>query len=155
MIEIVEIREIEFKIWSGLYQEYARGYNVTLSEGQLTTVWAWLDGHETELRGLAALVDGAPKGIVHYRRFLRPLAGEVGIFLDDIFVCPSSRREGIGAELLGRLERIADAQGSSIIRWITAEDKQDAHRFYNQFGKKTSWITYDHKMSSVDDIERK
>jgi len=155
MIEIVEIRQISYAKWAELFESYAAFYEVTLTERQLQTVWQWLNSHETEIRGLAALVDGAPRGIVHYRSFLRTLTGDVGMFLDDIFVCPSARRTGVGKALLQELENIAKAQNSTVIRWITAEDNRGAQTFYDQFGKKTHWITYDHKMSDEDGRERK
>jgi len=155
MIEVVEVRQIKFKKWAELYKSYAEFYKVDLSPQQLGTVWTWLGGHGTELRGLAALVDGEPRGIINYRSFLRPLAGEVGIFLDDIYVCPTVRRIGVGKALLDRLNDIAVAQDSSVIRWMTAHDNQGAQTFYDQFGKKTSWITYDHKMSDEDDGHKK
>lgn len=155
MIEIVEIRQLKFKKWAELYRSYAEVLKISLTNEQLQTAWGWLGGHETELRGLAAVRDGEACGIIHYRRFLRPLAGEVGIFLDDIYVSPSARRAGVGKTMLERLEHIAEAQGCTVIRWITADDNEGAHSFYDQFGKRTSWITYDHKMNNEDDGERK
>ncbi|PHZ84907.1 GNAT family N-acetyltransferase [Paremcibacter congregatus] len=155
MIEIVEMRDIKFAQWADLYQSYAEFYKLSLTPQQLQTAWEWLSGHDTELRGLAALVDGEPKAIAHYRRFLRPLAGEVGIFLDDIYVCPSVRRHGVGKILLERLENIAKAQGCTVIRWMTAGDNRGAQSFYDTFGKQTDWITYDHNMSDEDDVRRK
>jgi len=155
MIEIVEVGQIKFKKWAELYKSYAEFYQVELTSQQLKLVWTWLDGHGTELRGLAALVDGVPQGIIHYRSFLRPLAGEVGIFLDDIYVSEDVRRMGVGKALLDRLQDIAEAQGSTVIRWITAQDNQGAQTFYDQFGKKTRWITYDHKMSGMYGSEKK
>lgn len=155
MIEIVEVRQIKFAQWAELYQSYAKFYKLSLTKQQLQTAWEWLGGHETELRGLAALVDGEPRAIAHYRRFLRPLAGEVGIFLDDIFVCPSVRRQGVGKVLLERLEDIAKAQGCTVIRWMTADDNRGAQSFYNEFGNQTGWITYDHNMSNEDESGRK
>lgn len=155
MIEIVETRQIGYRKWADLYRAYAEFYKVSMTEQQLQTAWTWLDGHETELRGIAALLDGEPKGIIHYRRFLRPMAGEVGIFLDDIFVHPSARRSGVGKALLERLEHIAEVQECTVIRWITAEDNRGAQTFYDQFGKKTSWITYDHRMSGEDGPDKK
>jgi len=151
MIEIIDIRQLEFSEWAELYKSYAEFYKVPISEEQLHVVWEWLGGHETELKGIAALADGKPAGIVHYRRFLRPLVGEVGIFLDDIFVCPTARRKGVGKVMIEAIENIAKNQNCSIIRWITADYNRDAQTFYDQFGKKTGWITYDHVMSDDKD----
>lgn len=155
MIEIVETRQIGFRKWADLYKTYAEFYQVSMTEEQLQTAWAWLSGHETELRGIAALLDGEPKGIIHYRRFLRPMSGEVGIFMDDIFVCSSVRRQGVGNALLERLQHIAEVQDCTVIRWMTAENNRGAHRFYDQFGKLTKWITYDHNMSDEDVPDKK
>lgn len=156
MIEIVDIRQLEYDQWADLYRSYADFYHVPISEDKLHVVWGWLGGHETELRGIAALADGKPGGIVHYRRFLRPLVGEMGIFLDDIFVCPSARRLGIGKSLLAAIDDIAKNQNCSVIRWITAGRHKGAQTFYDTFGKKTGWVTYDHVMGEdKDGYERK
>ncbi|WP_138379129.1 GNAT family N-acetyltransferase [Luteithermobacter gelatinilyticus] len=156
MTEIVEIRQLSFDQWAELYKGYAESYGVPLTEEQLYVVWDWLGGHETELRGIAAIREGEPVGIVHYRRFLRPLAGEVGIFLDDIYVAPEARRHGIGLVMLKAVEKIAEVQNCTVIRWITAEDRADAHAFYEQFGKRTRWVTYEHKVQGEDQgYERK
>lgn len=146
MVEIVEIQKLTFQQWAVLYREYAEISGVEISSEQLRIVWQWLGSLDTELRGLAALEEGVPVGLVHYRRFLRPLVGEVGIYLDDIYVNPTMRRSGVGKALFDKIESIADSQGSTVIRWITADANHEAHAFYNQFGHKTGWLTYDHNM---------
>jgi ribosomal protein S18 acetylase RimI-like enzyme len=157
MMKIVEIREVKFADWAVLYREYACAFKVALTEETLNIVWEWLEGYETELRGIGAInADGKLVAIVHYRRFLRPLVGEVGMFLDDIYVSPSARRQGVGKQLLDTLERIADAQDCTVIRWITSDENKEAHKFYDQFGQKTGWITYDHMLGEDKlDVERK
>lgn len=152
MVEIIEIRKLSFQQWAALYQEYAELSGVEISDEQLRTVWQWLGSMETELRGLAALKDGVPTGLVHYRRFLRPLVGEVGIYLDDIYVNPDARRSGVGKALFDKIESIADSQDCTVIRWITSDVNYEAHEFYNQFGHKTGWITYDHNMDGEGDV---
>ena len=150
MIEIVEIRQLSFEDWAELYRGYADSYDVPITDEQLHRVWIWLGGHETELRGVAAIKDGKPAGIVHYRRFLRPLAGEVGIFLDDIYVAEEARRQGVGEALLDAIKNIAETQNCTMIRWITSKDRPEAVAFYEQFGEKTNWITFDMKLDEKE-----
>ncbi|WP_417319856.1 GNAT family N-acetyltransferase [Emcibacter sp.] len=146
MIEIVEIRQLAFEDWAELYRGYADSYDVPITDEQLHRVWVWLGGHEAELRGLAAIKDSKPVGIVHYRRFLRPLAGEVGIFLDDIYVAEDARRHGIGEAMLEAIKDIAETQNCTMIRWITHEDRPDALAFYKKFAQKSRWVTFEMKL---------
>ncbi|MFC7048889.1 GNAT family N-acetyltransferase [Emcibacter nanhaiensis] len=156
MTEIVEIRQLSFGDWAELYRGYADSYGVPITDEQLHKVWEWLGGHETELRGLAAVQDGKPVGIVHYRRFLRPLAGEVGMFLDDIYVAKEARRHGVGEALIDAIKNIAETQNCTMIRWITHEDRPDAMAFYKKFGKETRWVTFDLKLDEREEgYERK
>lgn len=157
MAKIVEIRNVKYSDWAELYSEYANTFHVELTKERLQLIWQWLMGHETELRGIGVVSDeGKLVAIVHYRRFLRPLVGEVGIYLDDIYVSPDARRSGVGNLLFEALEKIADAQDCSVIRWITSDENKEAHKFYDRFGHKTRWITYDHLMGEDQlDIERK
>ncbi|WP_321397337.1 GNAT family N-acetyltransferase [Emcibacter sp.] len=156
MVEIVEIRQLQFEDWATLYRGYADSYGVPITDEQLHKVWVWLGGHETELRGLAAILDGKPVGIVHYRRFLRPLAGEVGIFLDDIYVASEARRHGIGEAMLEAIKNIAQTQNCTMIRWITHEDRPDALAFYQRFGKRSRWVTFEMKLDEKEEeYERK
>ena len=157
MIKIVEIRDVKFAHWAALYREYATAFKADLTEENLNIVWGWLGGYETEFKGLGAIDEsGKLVGIAHYRRFLRPLVGEVGLFLDDIYVSPSARRLGAGKMLFDTLEKIADAQDCTLIRWITSDENKEAHKFYDQFGSQTGWITYDHMLGEDKlDVERK
>jgi len=156
MVRIEEIRYIDFAQWAAMYRKYAEFYNVTISDETAHTVWGWLGAYENEMRGLVALVDDEPAGIVHYRRYLRSMVGKVGIFLDDIYVDENFRRHGVAKALFEEIQKIAKAQNISVIRWITADYNKEAQEFYNSVGHKTGWLTYEQIISEDEkNYERK
>jgi GNAT superfamily N-acetyltransferase len=51
------------------------------------------------------------------------VAGETACFLDDLYVVPGQRRRGAGSALLAELGADAQANGWTVIRWITRRAK--------------------------------
>lgn len=129
--------------WRELFHAYRSFYRLAPSEEIVTRVWGWLNDPGHELHGLVAAIDEMIVGIAHYRLFSRPSTGSVGIWLDDLFTDSETRGRGAGRTLLGQLEQIAEAGGSSVVRWMTAEDNLQAKKLYDGVATRTSWVIYD------------
>ncbi|MCF4098083.1 GNAT family N-acetyltransferase [Maritalea mediterranea] len=130
--------------WSELYAAYARFYNATQNGEMREQVWAWLMDESNELKGLVALdKKDNVVGIAHYRPFLRPLAASKGAFLDDLFVDPSHRGSGAAEALIGEIKAVAEKEGWTIVRWVTADNNYRARAVYDRVARKTDWLTYD------------
>ncbi|MGJ8529904.1 GNAT family N-acetyltransferase [Maritalea sp.] len=130
--------------WGELYIAYARFYNSTQTEEMRESVWKWLHGDEENLFGLAA-IDDKDKivGIAHCRTFLRPLAANTGLFLDDLFVDPESRGSGAAEALIAHIRQLAAEKEYAIVRWNTADNNYRARGLYDHVARKTDWLTYD------------
>ncbi|AVX04968.1 GNAT family N-acetyltransferase [Maritalea myrionectae] len=130
--------------WTELYAAYARFYNSTQNGDMREQVWSWLMDDTNELQGLVA-TDKKKNvvGIAHFRPFLRPLAASKGAFLDDLFVDPSHRGTGAAEELINEIKRLAQENGWSIVRWVTADNNYRARAVYDRMARKTDWLTYD------------
>lgn len=130
--------------WGELYAAYARFYNSTQNGEMREQVWTWLMDEANELKGLVALdKKDNVVGIAHYRPFLRPLAASKGAFLDDLFVDPSHRGTGAAEALIGEIKAVAEQNGWSIVRWVTADNNYRARAVYDRIARKTDWLTYD------------
>lgn len=129
--------------WRELFRAYRDFYKLPEDEGVVSTVWGWLSDQGHECEALVAEQAGRIIGIAHYRRFSRPSTGTVGIWLDDLFTDPDARGGGAGRALIQQLTNIAAAEGRSVVRWITAEDNQQAQALYNKVASRTQWVTYD------------
>ncbi len=130
--------------WDTLYRGYAAFYRVDQTEAMRNRVWAWLHDPEAESEGLVAeTVDGRLLGLAHFRPFARPLSATTGGFLDDLFVAPEARGEGIADALIEAIRQIAIEREWSVVRWITAEDNYRARGLYDRLASRTGWLTYD------------
>lgn len=129
--------------WEELFHGYRTFYEKEHDDAIAERVWGWLLDPARESEGLVAERDGELVGFAHRRRFARPLAGETGIYLDDLFAAETARGAGVGHALVVRLQEIAAAEGATVVRWITADDNVTAQRLYDRIATKTSWLTYD------------
>jgi GNAT superfamily N-acetyltransferase len=91
---------------------------------------------------IARDADGRAVGLMHCRQMPSPLRGAVVGFLDDLFVEPDVRGQGVVDVLYEALNTLGKQQGWPFIRWITAEDNYRGRAVYDRLSEKTHWITY-------------
>ncbi len=65
------------------------------------------------------------------------------IEIGRVRVHPACRREGIGAELIGRLEERAQAAGISVVTLNTATNMPEALDFYDALGYRRTQLESD------------
>ena len=83
---------------------------------------------------LIAVGGGSPVGIAAYS-FLWPAAGTSrGLFLKDLYVASSRRRDGVGRLLMDALIAVAREAGCSRIDWTTDLENTAAQRLYDSLG---------------------
>ncbi len=146
MSELVTVREPvpeDFDGWTALYRGYAESYAVHQDDGMRATVWSWIHDPSASTRCLLAETTDGLVGLAHTRPFARPLAASVGEYLDDLFVHPAARGQGVASALLTEIERRAGVEGRTVVRWITKEDNAAARRLYDEVAHVTTWVTYD------------
>lgn len=129
--------------WRELFRGYRDFYRLPESEEIVSRVWGWLNDPDHESQGLIAENDDAVVALGHYRRFARPSTGTVGLWLDDLFTAPAARGKGAARAIIAHLTRLADSEGHSVVRWITAESNREAQALYDQVAGRTHWVTYD------------
>ena len=142
-LQIDRLRPEDHDDWITLYAGYADFYRVEMTPQRFEMVWRWINDPSHELDALVAHNDTALVGLAHFRPFVRPLRGEKGLFLDDLFVHPGARGQGVGRALLRATAEEARLRGCAMVRWITADDNYRARALYDQHAVRTTWITYD------------
>lgn len=116
--------------WLELFAAYVTFYNSELTPEQYELTWKRLHS-DSKINGLIAENNGQIVGFAHY--IFRPSTWEVADFcyLEDLFVDPSARGQGVGRALIKVLEDIAIAAGSKLLYWTTAPDNTTARRLYD------------------------
>ena len=129
--------------WQTLYLGYAEFYQVPMNQEILDTVWSWIFDKNNAFYALVAKDDaGQCLGLMHYRAMPSPLRGKVVGFLDDLFIKPTYRGQGIVEALYEGLNDSAAQKGWPFVRWITAENNYRGRGVYDKLSDKTHWVTY-------------
>ena len=129
--------------WEGLYHGYAEFYQVPMNDQILDTVWGWIHDDGNPFFGLVAKDEsGKALGLMHCRQMPSPLRGALVGFLDDLFVSPDARGQGVVEKLYAALNQLGKQQGWPFIRWITAENNYRGRAVYDKLSEKTAWVTY-------------
>jgi GNAT superfamily N-acetyltransferase len=75
-----------------------------------------------------------PAGFAVYYRTFSTFLGVPGMYLEDLFVTPKFRRQGLGRQLLVHLAQIADERGYGRIEWSVLDWNELAIGFYRSLG---------------------
>ncbi len=140
---IRRISDDDFEEWSTLFAAYREFYRLAPDPAVVDRVWGWLVDNDHEVDAFVAEVEGRLVGFAHFRPFSRPSTGTVGLYLDDLFASPDVRGTGVGRALVDAVTAVAQRDGRSVVRWITAEDNTTARRLYDSLAQATRWVTYD------------
>jgi ribosomal protein S18 acetylase RimI-like enzyme len=142
-VSVKPVAQDDRKQWEVLYHGYAEFYQVPMNEQILDTVWGWIHDDSNPFFGLIAKDEkGKALGLMHCRQMPSPLRGALVGFLDDLFVTPEARGQGVVEELYASLNRLGKQQGWPFIRWITAENNYRGRAVYDKLSDKTHWLTY-------------
>ena len=129
--------------WETLYHGYAEFYHMPMTAETLDTLWSWIFDDANPFYSLIAKnSDGEAVGLMHYRAMPSPIRGAIVGFLDDLFVKPEQRGQGVVDALFKALNDSAKAQGWPFVRWITADDNYRGRGVYDKLSDKTHWVTY-------------
>ncbi|MGH7576038.1 MAG: GNAT family N-acetyltransferase [Longimicrobiales bacterium] len=103
-----------------------------------------LSGLPPTAEALVAETDGKPVGYAFFFQTFSTFLGQRALYLEDLFVAPEARSQGIGRALLARVARIGMERGCSRVEWAVLDWNAPAIRFYRQLGAEpvTGWMVY-------------
>lgn len=95
-------------------------------------------------RALVALEGRSVCGYCIYLETYSSFLARPTLYVEDIFVHPSWRGQGIGKALMQELARRAQQQGCGRMEWIVLDWNEPAHRFYASLGAERlpQWQLY-------------
>ena len=98
-------------------------------------------GPSPRFHALVAELDGSPAGLALYFFTYSTWTSRNGLYLEDLYVGPGSRRAGVARALMMRLREIAAEHGCGRFQWIVKRDNASAVRFYESLGAEalSSW----------------
>lgn len=103
----------------------------------------WLfDKEKAEV--IFAVVEGKEVGFALFFHNFSTFLGRAGIYLEDLYVEPAHRGQGIGTALLRELARIAVARGCGRLEWWCLDWNSPSIEFYRNLGAEAmeDWTVY-------------
>ncbi|MCK5456757.1 MAG: GNAT family N-acetyltransferase [Melioribacteraceae bacterium] len=103
-----------------------------------------LFGPNSNVETLIGYVDEKPVAFALYFYNFSTFKGKRGLYLEDIFVIPEMRGNGVGKELLKRLAQIAKENNCARFEWSVLDWNEPAINFYKSLGAKPmdEWTVY-------------
>lgn len=78
--------------------------------------------------------DGVPAGFALFFHNFSTWTGRRGVYLEDLYVTPAARGQGVGGALLRHLAQIAVARGCARFEWSVLDWNESAIAFYRAMG---------------------
>jgi GNAT superfamily N-acetyltransferase len=112
--------------------EYERlAHQVVAGESELAES---LFGQRPAAEALIAELDGKAAGFAVYFTNFSTFLGRPGLYLEDLFVRPAVRRQGVGRALFRHLARVALERKCGRFEWSVLDWNQPAIAFYRSLG---------------------
>lgn len=143
----VEIRPLAAKdrvAWEALFRGYLTFYEATLSDDMIETTWQRLLGDDPQFHiGLVAVGDDdVPVGLAHLLFHRSTWSPTHYCYLEDLFVAPELRLQGIGRQLIEASYAEADKRQCTRTYWATQEFNYRGRALYDKVASKSPFIQY-------------
>jgi len=130
--------------WERLARAYKAFYQTVLPDSAYEQTWQRLlqqDG----IHGFCAQVDGRLVGMTHYLFHTGIWTPKV-CYLEDLFVEPATRGQGIARALIDAVAHSARAAGATRLYWLTHETNATARALYDKVAKYSGFLEYEYPL---------
>jgi GNAT superfamily N-acetyltransferase len=131
--------------WRELWLAYLTFYHTTLPETTIASTWQRVLDHGGSLRGLGARRGKAGElvGIAHFLPHESAWNTKPACYLQDLFVAPSVRGQGVGRLLIEAVADKARSLGYYNLYWLTQETNKPARLLYDNLAKFEGFVCYE------------
>ena len=145
-LAIRELKPQDKTQWLELWDGYLNFYQQELSEAQTELSWQRLLHAKDGLHAIVAEHDAKLVGLAHY--FWTPSTWQENkdIYLEDLFVSPTVRGQGVGKRIIENLVQICRDAGGSKVHWQTHHTNKTAIGLYKKLGKESEFIVFETKL---------
>ncbi|MBC5766550.1 GNAT family N-acetyltransferase [Ramlibacter albus] len=128
--------------WRRMWRGYCEFYQAEVDHEVTNRTWQRILDPDSAVMCIVAEVDGAVVGfancVVHENTWeTQPIC-----YLEDLFVLPNARGQGVGAALIEWLRNSMRAEGWARLYWMTAADNATARKLYDRFSRADGFVRY-------------
>lgn len=139
---IVPLDTLAYADWHTLWLDYVGPYVDALPSEIHRSTFERLCSAADALHGIAATRDGRPVGFAHF--YFHPSTFSLApvCTLDDLYVAPAARGQGIARRLIDAVARRAEANGAGALHWKTRAANTAAVALYDRLATRTDFLSY-------------
>lgn len=142
MSNIRPLHADDFEQWLTLWNGYLEFYAYNMPEDMKALTFKRLIAHESGMNASVYETKGQIKGIVHFIYHASTWTEGPYCYLQDLFVTPENRGEGIATALIEHVYATATQQRCSRVYWLTHETNATAIKLYDKVAARSGFIQY-------------
>jgi GNAT superfamily N-acetyltransferase len=141
-IRIAALTPADHTAWRPLWAGYQTFYKVDLPPQVTEAVWARMLDPAEPVEGALAWDGDRAVGLVQTVRHRSTWSVGDTCYLNDLFVLPEVRQQGVGRKLIEHVYARAAEAGCESVYWHTHETNVTAQQLYNRVAQRTGFIQY-------------
>jgi GNAT superfamily N-acetyltransferase len=129
--------------WLDMWHAYCAFYEVAIPAGVSVRTWERILTPDSGIAALLAVdASNRPAGFTNFVVHPYTWSDRPCCYLEDLFVWPDLRGQGVGRALIERLLALGEARGWSRVYWMTRESNLAARRLYDRFTVRDDFVRY-------------
>lgn len=147
----IEDSEIIFNFIYQLAEYEKLAHDVTTTP---ETLGKTLFGSNSNVETIIGYYDEKPVAFALYFFNYSTFKGKRGLYLEDLFVIPEKRGNGIGKQMLKNLAKIAKENDCGRFEWSVLDWNEPAIKFYKSLGAKPmdEWTVFRLNKKEIEDL---
>ena len=127
--------------WRQLWHDYLEFYKSTVDDTVYETTFnRLLSAEPSNQNAFLALNGTRAVGLVHYIYHPHNWKVEDVCYLQDLYVVPDCRGQGVGRALIEAVYQAAATNGTPTVYWLTQDFNHTARQLYNRVATLTPFI---------------
>jgi len=107
-----------------------------------TATWRRILDPASQIGAILAVLEGETVGLTNYVLHPFTWSDRPTCLLEDLYVSPTARGRGVGAQLIEHLVQRGRAEGWARVYWHTQEGNTRARRLYDRYCPADGFIRY-------------
>jgi GNAT superfamily N-acetyltransferase len=129
--------------WRTLWGAYCDFYQEPVAEEVTAHLWNRLLDESSVVKGVIAVDEaGTVLGFAHYVLHPHTWSNQDLCYLEDLFVSPNARGQGIATHLINHLVETGRRENWRRVYWHTNTDNETARRMYDRFTLADPYVRY-------------
>lgn len=129
--------------WRKLWLGYQSFYRISIPDEATLSTWRRILDPAEPVLGLGAFDDTALRGIAHCILHRSTWMTADTCYLQDLFVAPTARRQGLARRLIEAVYAEADSRSAGQVYWLTHSTNTSARALYDRLAKNGGFVLYE------------